>query len=44
MGKLNKNGYFITPDAPSIDITGRMDTNHEIVESLKSQMEVFANF
>ena len=26
------------------DITGRMDTNHEIVEDLKSQMEVFSNF
>lgn len=26
------------------DITGRMDTNHKIVEDLKSQMEVFANF
>ena len=26
------------------DITGRMDTNREIVEELKKQMEVFANF
>ena len=26
------------------DITGRMDTNREIVEELKKQMEVFSNF
>ena len=26
------------------DITGRMDTNREIVEELKKQMEVFADF
>lgn len=26
------------------DITGRMDTNREIVEDLKKQMEVFSNF
>ena len=26
------------------DITGRMDTNQEIVEELKKQMEVFAKF
>ena len=26
------------------DITGRMDTNREIVEELKRQMEVFSDF
>ena len=26
------------------DITGRMDTNREIVEELKKQMEVFSDF
>ena len=30
--------------ADMADITGRMDTNREIVEELKKQMEVFADF